>query len=36
MLSYHVITLNTKLHENLSGWSRVVPCERTDGETWRR
>jgi hypothetical protein len=27
--------LNIKLHEDLSNGSRVVPCGRTDGRTWR-
>jgi len=26
---------NTKLHENLPGGSRIVPCEWTDGQTRR-
>jgi hypothetical protein len=25
--------LYTKFHENPSGWSRVAPCEQTDGQT---
>jgi len=24
-----------KFHENLSSRSRVITCERTDGQTWR-
>ena len=27
------ISSNIKFHENLSIWSRVVPCGQTDGET---
>jgi hypothetical protein len=26
---------NTKFHENLSTGNRVVPCEQTNGQTWR-
>jgi hypothetical protein len=29
------ISLNIKIYENISGWSRVVSGERRDRQTWR-
>jgi len=33
--SFVVKYWDTKFHENLSSLSRVVPCGRKDGRTWR-